>query len=517
MADNLKLCSLNCQGLGDFRKRRDVFNYLRNLKYSIICLQDTHFSKNIEKSVQNEWGFKTIFNSFNSRSRGVAILFNSNFEFKLNNVYVDHSGNIVMADIEISNRRITLVNIYGPNKDTPDFYTNLKKKIIDFANNDVIIVGDWNLLINPEIDCLNYKNVNNPNARFEVLRLMNDLNLFDVWREENEDEKVFTWRRRNKMGDIQMGRLDFFLVSQSLVNFSCQEKIRSGYRSDHSIIEMTLSFNQDFSNKKNFWKFNNSLLYNFDFINEAKNSILSTKKQYAVLVYNTDNIQNIENDIFETNINPQLFLEMLLLNLRSVSISFSTALKKKENCEIKNLEEKINKLETLNPVENYDNICSLKAELQNLRGKKLQGCLIRSKARWIEQGEKPSKYFCNLENRNFVSKRMTSLFDKNGKEINNQIDIKNEVFSFYNNLYKSREHIIENINLEEKLNLATPKLTTAQALSIEGKISLDEAYNTLKSMQNNKSPGSTGFTTEFFKFFLERHRVIYCSIFKLRV
>ena len=75
-----------------------------------------------------------------------------------------------------------------------------------------------------------------------------------------------------------MGRLDFFLVSQTLINFSCKEKIRPGYRSDHSIVELTLTFSKEFSNKRNFWKFNNSLLYNTDFIKEVKNSILSTKK-----------------------------------------------------------------------------------------------------------------------------------------------------------------------------------------------------------------------------------------------
>ena len=43
---------------------------------------------------------------------------------------------------------------------------------------------------------------------------------------------------------------------------------------------------------------------------------------------------------------------------------------------------------------------------------------VRSKARWIDQSEKPSRYFCSLENRNFVSKRMVSLVKSNGTEIN---------------------------------------------------------------------------------------------------
>ena len=49
------------------------------------------------------------------------------------------------------------------------------------------MVGDRNLLLNPDVDGKNYKHVNNPNSRQKVLKLMSDLNLYDVWREENGD------------------------------------------------------------------------------------------------------------------------------------------------------------------------------------------------------------------------------------------------------------------------------------------------------------------------------------------
>ena len=35
---------------------------------------------------------------------------------------------------------------------------------------------------------------------------------------------------------------------------------------------------------------------------------------------------------------------------------------------------------------------------------KAKGSIIRSKTRWVEQGEKPSKYFFNLEKRNYKRK-----------------------------------------------------------------------------------------------------------------
>ena len=480
MADKIRICSLNCQGLGDHTKRRDVLNYLSGMGVSIICLQDTHFSKNNERLIMNEWGYTAVLNSFSSNSRGVGIFFKNNFEFEIHRTFNDASGNIVLIDIEIFNRRITLVNIYGPNKDNPEFYCNVEKLVTNFGNIDVIVVGDWNLLLNPEIDGYNYKHLNNPKARLQVLQLMNNLNLFDVWREENEGVKIYTWKRKLKDGGFQMGRLDFFLVSQSLITLCCDENILPGYRSDHSLIEITLDFNKNAKRSRTFWKFNNSLLYNIDFVKEVKESILSTKKQYAALVYSVDNISEVENELYVSTINPQLFLEIILLNIRSVSIAFSSALKKKENDRTNSLNLIIEELEKSDPVANYEEIIKLKLELQELRENKLKGALLRSKARWVEKGEKPSKFFCNLENRNFVSKRITSLIDNNGEELKSPSEIKNEVFNFYNDLYRSREFEIENVVLDNLLSFEVPKLSEEQSYSLEGKITHTEATTTLK-------------------------------------
>ena len=62
--------------------------------------------------------------------------------------------------------------------------------------------------------------------------------------------------------------------------------------------------------------------------------------------------------------------------------------------------------------------------LESLRDKKIQGMIIRSRIQWIQDGEKPSKYFCNLENRNFVSKQMSYLQKDDGDYIfDNEIDL----------------------------------------------------------------------------------------------
>ena len=144
-----------------------------------------------------------------------------------------------------------------------------------------------------------------------------------------------------------------------------------------------------------------------------------------------------------------------------------------------------------------------KEELEALRAEILEGVLIRSKAKWIGEGEKMSKYFCNLENRHYVSKRMTSLIKDNDEEIDNNEDILTEVKSFYEKLYESTESFIEDVNLSTILKEETPKLTEEEKQTLSGPITYTEAAKVLKNMRNYSSPGSDGYTAAFLKYFFK--------------
>ena len=83
------------------------------------------------------------------------------------------------------------------------------------------------------MDSFNCKHVNNPDARDQVLDMLVDYNLIDVRRDLNIEEKQFTWRR--KITD-QKARLDYILISESLLVETNSAKICPGYRTDHSMI-----------------------------------------------------------------------------------------------------------------------------------------------------------------------------------------------------------------------------------------------------------------------------------------
>ena len=79
-----------------------------------------------------------------------------------------------------------------------------------------------------------------------------------------------------------------------------------------------------FNKGKGLWKFNNSLLYEKDYSKNGRGNIIDLKKQYAALIYNRNKIQEIDHNELQLTINVQLFLEMLLLEIRGKTISFAS-------------------------------------------------------------------------------------------------------------------------------------------------------------------------------------------------
>ena len=493
----LTFVSCNCQGLGDFYKRKDVFQYLREKKHDIYFLQDTHFDPKQDLQIRSEWGYESYFASYSTQSRGVAILLNNTFDFKSKVVERDPQGNFIILNLKTFEHEFTLINIYGPNRDNPDFYLKMKQKIKDLGLTNIIWGGDWNLVLNPNLDLQNYRHVNNQKSQEIVTEMMDELNIADIWREINQELLQFTWRRARPV--LQQSRLDYFLISETLIYLVKDTKIMYGYRSDHSFVSLELEFKKD-EKKRNYWKFNSSLLKEPECVKEIKETIMRTKMQYMVPVYNIEQLENIPDSELQLTITDQLFLDVLLMEIRNSVIGYSVRKKKTDNDKEILLEKEILELETKqNKTEHDIELKVLKENnLKELRKSKVDGIILRSKARWAAHGEKVTKYFCNLERRHFVSKQMYKLINKNGEEIRETNEMIKETKEFYEQLYRKRE--VSDVDIEE-LVTTLPKLEVEKAETLEGKITYEEAANALKNMKNDKSPGTDGMTVNFIKFF----------------
>ena len=83
--------------------------------------------------MRSEWGYTCYFASFSSQSRGVAILFNNNFEFKVQKVHKDAGGNFTFISLTTMDKDLLLVNVYGPNRDSPEFYDKMEDHVIEMG------------------------------------------------------------------------------------------------------------------------------------------------------------------------------------------------------------------------------------------------------------------------------------------------------------------------------------------------------------------------------------------------
>ena len=493
--NSLKVLSANCQGLRDLKKRVDVIQYFKETGAHIICLQDTHLTEKDTTNMCNIWSGQFYLNGQYTNSRGVAILFRDNFECKIINTNKDKEGNLLHLDIETQNSKIKLINIYAPNIDNPNFFKIVENIIFESNSDYNIICGDFNLLLDPLKDSHNYKHINNPNSRQVVLEMIKRCELNDIFRFCHPDEKRFTWRRKNP---IKQGRLDYFLISNALTDLVDNCSILPSYRSDHSIVQLKLSFT-NFEIGRGVWKLNNSLLANKEYLSLIKNILKEEKLKYAIPVYKLEYIASTtSHENIQFLVDDDTFLEMLYLRIRGESIKFASVCKKNLGTKEKNLKDDIEILEKT-PFQNQELLDDKKQELEKLREHKLRGHLIRSRLKWLDEGEKPTRYFCNLEKRNFTEKTIKKLKLNNGSIQTGQKQILKSIREFYAKLFEKKNH---NECTENYLHTVLEERRNIEQINIGHNLTTIEVSQALKLMKNNKTPRIDGISADFLKVFL---------------
>ena len=111
--------------------------------------------------------------------------------------------------------------------------------------------------------------------------------------------------------------------------------------------------------------------------------------------------------------------------------------------EIKQLLDELDKI--ICNSQNLDNIdgilkqCDdLKKELQHQYNNKGKGAIFRSKCRWVEEGEKATKYFFNLEKRNYNRKTINEIKLENDETTTDKTQMLSMIRLYYINLYNSQ-------------------------------------------------------------------------------
>ena len=177
-----------------------------------------------------------------------------------------------------------------------------------------------------------------------------------------------------------------------------------------------------------------------------------------------------------------LLWEMLKMEMRTTTISLSKNKAKLTNTKESQIKARLEELDRLicnnfnspdidNVLKEYEN---LKMELQSIYDQKGKAAIFRSKCRWVENGERPAKYFFNLEKKNHNKKTIRELRIEDDSTTYNDEKILEAIERYYKTLYTctTNTHEYDLNDFIEHLNI--PKLTDEERDRIEGPITLQK-------------------------------------------
>ena len=205
------------------------------------------------------------------------------------------------------------------------------------------------------------------------------------------------------------------------------------------------------------------------------------------------------------------------MELRAKTIKYSKEKRSKLRNEEKTLQEELQELDgkicnndafDQETLEKYEAAKDKLKKIHDTRGKE---AIFTSKTKWFEQGEKPTKYFFNLEKNNYEKKLIREVKSENDEVISNFVQVNKEIEKFYSKMYTSKingnntsddsQHNNNTHKFIEGLNI--PQLNVEEQESLEKDLTFEELKDALTSFADNKSPGEDGFTKEFYEAFFD--------------
>ncbi len=123
-----------------------------------------------------------------------------------------------------------------------------------------------------------------------------------------------------------------------------------------------------------------------------------------------------------------------------------------------------------------------------------KGAFIRSRAKWLEEGEQNTQKCFALEKINLKRNTLSAL-NINGSSCTDPKQISDSVFSFYNNLYNSKFDLFNCENFIKIINQNIPTIDKEFHDLCDSNITRLEVKDALLRMKKRKAPGIDGVMT----------------------
>ena len=224
---------------------------------------------------KREWGGEMFFTPGSHHSQGLITLLSRNLD--VTSIITQRIGERILSlSLSYNEHDITVLNVYGPNndKDKQEFLTELEKYLQHLHESKyVFVAGDFNMVLNNDIDVIS----GNPHDSKIVSRFnefMCSTDMYDVWRLYNGNTREFTWS--SSSAPWKARRLDYLLVNDSMFDKVAECDIIPVSNTDHRAVTMTMSIGK-IKRGPGYWKFNQSLLKDQDYVKIITNKITNCK------------------------------------------------------------------------------------------------------------------------------------------------------------------------------------------------------------------------------------------------
>ena len=413
----LKVGSLNVRGINDQNKRRHIFDFLKNSKLSVICLQETKTSTLDDEIIRKEWhNNRILINSVCSGGHsGTMILFNSMHINVLDTIY-DEEGRIMIVDIEIYKDRFHLVNTYFPNDSTvrKNFINSLYPLIA--SRYPVIWCGDHNMVTDPMKDRIPSRK-SKDSFTYELVKLLNTFSLLDTCREKYPIQYIYTFRR-----DDTKSRIDKILVTRQF-GIDNYNQIDCSF-SDHDLLEVHLSYQAKWFPGKGLWKNSPKNMANDDFISKFEdlwNYLKRFRTNGTTTKWWVDAKYRVKNFLRDLERNRKI-------NENDSIIGLKMDLERKKN------------LMRMNPSckSAQSNYMECKRKLQKEQTKFIKEKILNEKADKFNNGDTPNKVFFQNYKTVIKQKVIDSLRDDEGVVKDKLPDILDVAVRYYRTLFKKK-------------------------------------------------------------------------------
>lgn len=478
----IKLMTLNVNGLGSPIKRAKVMAKIRKEKSQINFLQETHLSRSEHEKLK-KFGYKhTYYSSHtNAHKRGVAILISNQVKFEYHKEIRDKEGRFIIVKGSIDETKVTLVNIYAPPESNKQFFKTLFDTITIETEGVCICAGDQNVIIDYDLDTTSLSR-GKKNISKLVKNSWEEMGFIDVWRDLHPLRRDYSHYSRTHS---VYSRLDYFYSQKENRGLIQGCQIGVADVSDHSAVYMWICLSD--RKRNTLWRLNAGLLNNNQVVEQIKKDIES---------YLTDN-DNGETD-------PAILWDALKAVIRGKLIAISSTMKKERTARYKQLMTKLKSLEQKHKKKTeqgtQNQMIAVRKEIAELLEQEVEKKARYFKQSYYESGPKAAKLLARRLRKQQADIAVHKLHDPKTNQLKYKAEEIETIFKdYYKDLYTHSSAAKEDdirVFLD-KLNL--PKIGKTQNERITEEITMDEINRAIGKSKTNKTPGSDGFIAEFFK------------------